>query len=349
MTALDKTALTRLHSIIADAREVVIATHTHPDGDALGSSLGLRNFLDSPGRKATVLLPDPIPDTLAFIPSGRDMENILICSEDSGKCREAAASCDLIVCLDFNHPRRSEGLEGIITGAGCTKILIDHHQDPARDQFDLVFSECEISSACELLYHILLTFPGIDGDASRLPKETAEDLLTGMTTDTNNFANSVYPSTFTMASELIAAGVDRDRILSDIYNNYREERFRALGHLLLNKLTITDDGVAYMVLTAEEIRRFDIREGDTEAFVNQPLGMAKVRMSIFLKEQADYFRVSIRSKKGTSANRCSRLHFNGGGHEQASGGRLYIGKDIKTPEDAPAYIETVTHKFLSNE
>ena len=165
----------------------------------------------------------------------------------------------------------------------------------------------------------------------------------------DNFNNSVYPSTFNMASELIAMGVDRDKILFNLFNQFGENRLRLLGTMLKDLLTITPDGVAYMVLDAETLKKFQIDEGDTEGFVNMPLSIKNVRMSLLLKEDGDRVRVSIRSKKGTSANRCSRLHFNGGGHENAAGGRLYIPQDIRNITEAGAYIEKHTHLFFTDE
>jgi phosphoesterase RecJ-like protein len=166
--------------------------------------------------------------------------------------------------------------------------------------------------------------------------------MTGMTTDTNNFANSVYPSTLIMASTLLAVGVDRDYILSRLYNQYSESRLRLMGHMMKDLLRITEDGAAYIILDLKTQREYDIKEGDTEGFVNMPLSVADVRMSLLLKEDVDRIRVSIRSKKGTSANRCARLHFNGGGHENAAGGRLSIPID-----EVEEYIKEHVHTYLT--
>jgi phosphoesterase RecJ-like protein len=227
------------------------------------------------------------------------------------------------------------------------KILIDHHLNPAREAFDLVFSETDISSASELLYHILMETVKIGHDASMLPPAAARALMTGMTTDTNNFANSTYPSTFRMASALLATGVDRDEILSRLYNQYGENRLRVLGHMMKDLLTITEDGVAYMVLDKATLRHYNVGEGDTEGFVNMPLSIAEVRMSFLIKEDDDRVRVSIRSKKGTSANTCARLYFNGGGHENAAGGKLNMPADITDITEAAGYIERTTHEFFT--
>jgi phosphoesterase RecJ-like protein len=173
--------------------------------------------------------------------------------------------------------------------------------------------------------------------------------MTGMTTDTNNFANSVFPSTLRMASELIEAGVDRELIISNLYNQHKESRMRLMGVVLKDLMKITPDGVAYIILNKEILKEYHIEDGDTEGFVNLPLSIAKVKMSIMLKEDGDKVRVSIRSKRGISANRCSKLHFNGGGHENAAGGRLYMPRDIKNIEDAASYIEEHTHTFMTCE
>ena len=170
-----------------------------------------------------------------------------------------------------------------------------------------------------------------------------------MTTDTNNFANSTYPSTLQMASELLAAGVDRQEILSGLYNSYRENRFRFMGEYLSDKLTITPYGLAYAVITTEDLERYDIREGETEGFVNMPLGIAEVRMSIFLRQEGNLFRVSVRSKQGVSANRCATMYFNGGGHENASGGRLAIPQDVESAGAAREYIERSCSEFFSKD
>ena len=199
--------------------------------------------------------------------------------------------------------------------------------------------------------------PDIKGDASRIPALAAASLMTGMTTDTNNFANSVFPSTLAMASGLLAAGVNRDRILQDLYNSYRENRLRMEGYLLHENMKITPEGVAYMIVDKKLASEFNIREGETEGFVNMPLAIGKVGMSIFLKEDGEgFFRVSVRSKKGISANKCATRYFHGGGHERASGGRLFFSRtdgvpaDINAPGEAESYIvRSVAEFFKSGE
>jgi phosphoesterase RecJ-like protein len=251
-------------------------------------------------------------------------KDIRIYSEDNKAATDAIAQADTIICLDFNALHRTDNLCSHLESSNSCKILIDHHLFPDLESFDIAFTEPEISSASELLYQILMAMPQISNDASRLPHAAATALMTGMTTDTNNFANSVYPSTLTMASTLLAAGVDRDYILDQLLNQYSEMRLRLMGHMMKDLLTITEDGAAYMILDKKTQNKYQVKEGDTEGFVNMPLSIAGVRMSLLLKEDTDRIRVSIRSKKGTSANRCACLYFNGGGHENAAGGRLNI-------------------------
>ena len=335
-----------LHGIIAGSSVITVVSHTHPDGDAVGSCLAFRSFLRQQGKDAEVVLPDSPGEVLMFLEGA---ETMTIASENREKAAERFSSSDLLVCLDFNKADRTGCLEEEVDSFHGHKVMIDHHLSPDRESFDLVISRCGISSTAELLYWVLMALPETCGDASRLPHDAAEALMTGMTTDTNNFANSVYPSTLMMASDLLEAGVDRDRIISMIFNRHRENRLRAMGWLLKDEMTITENGVAYMILTSDTVRRFGLKDGDTEGFVNLPLAIGKVRMSILVKADGDRgFRISIRSKEGTSANSCAKTYFHGGGHELAAGGRLRCPEDIPATDraSAAAYIEKVTAEFF---
>ena len=347
---IDANKINQLANLIEKAAEISVITHMKPDGDAMGSSLAMYHFLTSFTKcDVRIVLNDRYPANLAFLVDETILPHIIVYGENPEAAVQRISSSDLIICLDFNAFHRTDRLEESLTEASSKKVLIDHHLFPDLEHFTLAFSTQEISSASELLFHILKAMPQCDGKASNLPMKAAEALMTGMTTDTNNFNNSVYPSTFSMASELIAIGVDRDRILFNLFNRFGENRLRLLGTMLKDLLTITEDGVAYMVLDKEIQERYQINEGDTEGFVNMPLSIDKVRMSFLLKEDGDRVRVSIRSKKGTSANRCSRLHFNGGGHENAAGGRLNIPSDIQDIREAGKYVEKHTHIYLTEE
>ena len=347
---IDAFKIDRLAELTQLASRIAVVTHLKPDGDAMGSSLAMYRFLkEFCSGEVHIVLNDRYPESLSFMVSPEEENDILTYNEDNIAASDYIAGTDLIICLDFNAFHRTENLEPLLLESTCKKILIDHHLFPDTGHFEVVFSTPEISSASELLFHILKAMPQCRGKASSLPLKAAEALMTGMTTDTNNFNNSVYPSTFNMASELIAMGVDRDRILFNLFNQFGENRLRLLGEMLKDLMKITPDGVAYIVLDKEILNRYHVNEGETEGFVNMPLSIKEVRMSLLLKEDGDRVRVSIRSKKGTSANRCARRHFNGGGHENAAGGRLYIPQDIKDISEAGEYIERHTHIFFNEE
>lgn len=337
--------ISRLHALTKDAERVAIVAHTHPDGDAIGSACALCAFLQSLGKEACVILPDSVDQTLKFMT--QDVVP-LVWTDDPASAAAIISSRDLLFCLDCNAWDRTAGMAEALSGAKAAKVLIDHHLGPDTEAFDLCFSKSDISSASELLYWILLTFPEVGADASKLPEAAARSLMTGMTTDTNNFANSVFPTTFEMAADLIAAGVDRDAILASLYNNYHERRFRLMGHMLKDVMTITPEGAACMILRKDDRQAYGVNEGETDGFVNLPLGIGSVRMSIFLKEDEGHYRVSIRSRKDLAINQFAKDCFHGGGHAQASGGKLYWPADIPGPDAAESYVLAALKDFLKN-
>ena len=344
MEGLKPSDTARLSSCLDKAGRVTVVSHTHPDGDAVGSSAALFHFLaQARGKDAMVILPDPPSDTLTFLCAG---DNTIIANAEPQKAKDRIAESDLIILIDANTFQRTEQLEAPLRASTAVKVLIDHHVEPDSDAFSLVFSKQDISSACELLFWILMEMPEIKADAARLPAATATAIMAGMTTDTNNFANSVFPTTLQMASKLLAAGVDRDALLESLYNCYRENRVRVMGFLQSQCMRITPQGAAYMIAFKDILDRFDVHEGETEGLVNVPLAIKKVRISIFLKEAEGHFRVSIRSKEGTSARNLAVKYFHGGGHEKASGGKLFFPEDIPSPAFAAEYIEKVTEEYL---
>ena len=333
--------LAQFKGMLDGASKVAVLGHTHPDGDAIGSTTALCVCLrDLLGKAPIVIYPDTPADNLLFIPDAGIP--CIFADKSPADALSAIEGSDTVILLDCRSFSRTEQLGDPCRKASARKILIDHHLDPQEDEFDLVFSTPDISSASELLYWILT---GIFG--RNLPEKAREAILTGMTTDTNNFANSVFPSTMKMASELIADGTDRDKILNLIYNCYRENRIRLMGYMQCSEMKILPEGVAYMVLTKEIQERFGYREGETEGLVNVPLSIGTVRMSILATEKDGLFRVSVRSKKGTSAQNLAVQFFRGGGHENAAGGKILIGEDVPSPADVPTYIENSVKTFFA--
>ena len=343
---IDTEGIRKLDALLESGKAVTVTAHTHPDGDALGSVSALVSYLrERRGKDAVAVLPDSPAATVRFIVP--DSVPLLCHDMEPEACLARIAASDLLVLLDCNGFSRTEPLQEACEASPAPKVLIDHHIGPDRDRFDAVFSTPDVSSASELLYYILLELPDIGRDAGRLPADAARALLTGMTTDTNNFANSVYPGTFRMAADLIAAGVDREAVLAELYNRYRENRVRVMGYLQYEDMRITPEGLAFIIATRDILDRFGVKKGETEGLVNVPLAIDRVKMSILLKQEEDHFRVSIRSKKGWSARDCAVRHFHGGGHENASGGKLFWPGDIAAPEEAAAYLEQVSRDCLS--
>lgn len=342
---IDIEGIRRLNALLERSATVTVAAHTHPDGDALGSASALVSYLRSNrGKDAAFVLSDAPAATVRFIVPE---EVPLLCHDrEPQACLDRIAASDLVILLDGNGFSRTEGLQEAFEASPAPKVLIDHHLFPERERFDVVFSTPDISSTCELLYYVFLALPDIGNDARKLPAASARTLFTGMTTDTNNFGNSVYPSTFRMASGLLETGVDRDAILDDLYHRYRENRVRAMGYLQYENLRITPEGLAYIIATRADLDRFGVEEGETEGLVNIPLSIDRVKMSILLKEEGGLFRVSIRSKKGWSARDCADRFFHGGGHENAAGGKLRWPADIAAPEAAAAFLESVSKACL---
>ena len=344
MQAVSQENIRAFREAIQQSTRIAVVGHTHPDGDALGSCTALSLWLAGRGKAVSCIFPDTPADNLLFILSPK--VNYVYGDAHAAAARKALEACELLIQLDCNQFSRTEGLAPFLEASSAQKILIDHHLNPDRESFDIVFSTPEISSASELLYWVLKAAEGDTLGPLGLGMTIGTALMAGMTTDTNNFANSVFPSTFQMASELIAAGVNRDALLQQLYSSYRENRVRLMGYMQYEGLKVLPEGAAYMILTKEIMTRFDLREGESEGLVNVPLSIGAVKMSVLLKEDDGHFRVSVRSKKGTSAQQLAVRFFHGGGHENASGGKLFIGPDIANAQAAEAYVLNALKTFL---
>lgn len=350
MDFIRKENIQTLEQWIARATRPVVLGHTHPDGDALGATAALALYLRGLDKDAAIVFPDSPADNLRFILPAH--VPCLFQDTDPDAAVQRIQQADLIFLVDANAFSRIEGLQDAASASSAPKVLMDHHLNPDLDSFGLAFTTPDISSASEVVYWILkeLLEEGVVAQTSGHPRpdnrEVWDSLMIGMTTDTNNFANSVFPSTFRMASELIEAGVDRDALLQQIYWSYRENRVRLMGYMQSEELHVLPNGTAYMILTKDIQERFDMLDGESEGLVNVPLAIKKVKLSVLLKEDDGHFRVSARSKKGTSAQQLARQYFHGGGHENAAGGKLFIGQDIASAQAASAYVEQVLKAFL---
>ena len=336
-----------LEAILKDASDIVLIGHFNPDGDALGSVTAAYHYLKARGKHPRMIIPSPYPENMSFLEPDDPRDRMVICENDMETARRLVAEADAIICLDLNRLSRTEYLEQDILDSKAAKVLVDHHIKAEHERFDLAIATVDVSSTCELLFSIIMAMPDVAGDVSRIGLRCAESLYVGMMTDTNNFSNSVYPGTFEMASKLIARGVDKDSLQEKVLSCYSVSRTRLMGHLIKDKMTILPQfGAAYMILTNEEKNQYDFQAGDSEGFVNIPLTISSVKVSAFFTENYDgnYIRVSLRSKGEINVNRLAVNHFNGGGHRNASGGRLYIPVD-----EIPAYFENALKLWAEEE
>ena len=299
------------------ADKIVIVSHVSPDGDAIGSSLGLAQFLDSQGKTVNVIVPNAFPDFLKWMPGSKD---ILLYDRYKEFADKLINEADIICCLDFNSLKRIEEMADSVATSPARKILIDHHLYP-EDFCRIVISHPEISSTSELVFRLICRM----GYFSDISREGAECIYTGMMTDTGGFTyNSNNREIYFIISELLSKGIDKDDIYRKVYNTYSESRLRLMGYVLSNMKVYREYNSALISLTKEEQGKFDYIKGDSEGFVNIPLSIKNVRFSCFLREDTErrIIKISLRSVGTFPCNKLAAEFFNGGGHLNASGGEF---------------------------
>lgn len=317
------------------AERIVIVSHVGPDGDAIGSSLGLWHFLNSQDKIANVIVPNAFPDFLKWMPGSKD---ILLYDHYKEFADQLIAEADAICCLDFNAIHRIDAMGAAVLASPARKILIDHHLHP--EEFSkIIISHPEISSTSELVFRLICRM----GYFSDISKEGAECIYTGMMTDTGGFTyNSNNREIYFIISELLSKGIDKDAIYRKVYNTYSESRLRLMGYILSQMKVYPDYRAALISLTKNEQGKFDYVRGDSEGFVNIPLSIKGVIFSCFLREDTEkpMIKVSLRSVGTFPCNQLASEFFNGGGHLNASGGEFY-----GTMEEAKAVLEQALEKF----
>ncbi len=295
-----------------------IVTHVSPDGDALGSSLGLYHFLTAYGKdNVTVIVPNEFPAFYRWMPGTKD---IVVHEKYPDFAEQLLHEADVIFCLDFNEPKRVEKLAGPLLAADGRRVLIDHHLNPA-DFCRVVMSYPEMSSTSEMVFRLICRM----GFFSMIDKNTATCIYTGMMTDTGAFTyNSNKPEIYSIISELIKKGIDKDWIYRHVNQVYSEPRLRMMGYVLYEKMKVYHElRTALITLSSEELGRFHHCPGDTEGFVNLPLSIKNVDFSVFIREDRDYIKISLRSVGDFPCNQFAAKYFNGGGHKNASGGEFH--------------------------
>lgn len=324
----------QLKDLLVLPKEIVIVSHRNPDGDAIGSSLGLAGYLKKLHHNVKVIFPSEYPSNYNFI---KDVQLSTIFDLEPDKARQIIDQSDVIFCLDFNGLDRVDKLGESIQFAKGKKVLIDHHLDP-EPFADIMFSDIAASSTCELVFQVIDQL----GDRSKIDPVIGECLFTGMITDTGSFRYNTRPETYETAAILKRIGVDDYWLANKIFNAQKERHLRLLGHCLANRMEIMDDyGVGIMWLNKKDYVDFDIQRGDTEGIVNYMLMIKDVKIAALILEQPTIIKISLRSKDDVSVQEIAQKYFNGGGHKNASGGGVYASlKDViyKLKKVIPEYL-----------
>lgn len=301
------------------ADKIVIVSHVSPDGDAIGSSLGLWHFLNSQDKTVHVIVPNAFPDFLKWMPGAKE---VILYNRYKEFADKLIMEADVICCLDFNVLSRIDEMEEIVRVSPGRKMIVDHHLYPG-DFARIVISHPQISSTSELVFRLICQL----GNFSDITKEAAECIYTGMMTDTGGFTyNSNDREIYLIIGELLSKGIDKDEIYRKVFNTHSEGRLRLMGYVLYEKMQVFPQfNAALITLTREEQKKFEYKKGDTEGFVNMPLSMKGICFSVFLREdtEKDMIKVSLRSVGTFPCNEVATEFFNGGGHLNASGGEFY--------------------------
>ncbi|MBQ7631776.1 MAG: DHH family phosphoesterase [Paludibacteraceae bacterium] len=350
---LDLAKVEEAKGLIAQAKRIVIFTHIAPDGDAMGSSLAMKGWLENTeyriqstdlnSQQVTVITPNACPEFLAWLPGAKD---VLVYEGHEKEADQVIAEADMHICLDFNEPKRIGPVGERIMLNNCPKIMIDHHLNPS-DFATIAFSYPHATSTCELVYRFIAA---VSRQSSAISRQIAICLYTGLMTDTGNFAfNSNNPDIYEMIADLLRAGINKDEIYDAVFNQYSPDRLRLIGYALHRKLQLfPEHHLALIALSDEELQRFNYKAGDTEGLVNMPLQISDVYYSVFMREQPPkpgtslpVIKISFRSQGDRPVNIMAHEVFGGGGHANASGGDYIgsLGRAIRTfLKHYPSYL-----------
>ena len=321
---------------------ILVVAHENPDGDAMGSAIGLANVLQNIGHVASVVSPNDYPSFLKWFSSPIC---ILLYDRDKKKVKKLLEKTDLIVCVDFNEFKRVGIFQKRLLSFEGKKILIDHHPNPSYF-CDITISEPHYSSTSELVFDILKR----TGFSEYIDGESAEALYTGILTDTGSFSHNISnPNTFEVVAGLMQYGINTGKIQSNVYHNFSADRMKFLGYCLNEKMMVFPEyRSAVISISKEEQDLFNFETGDTEGFVNYPLSIKNIVFSAFFIEKEGLVKASFRSKGSFPANRFSSEHYNGGGHLNAAGGESYLSLP-ETLSNFAQLLEQYKHLLIETE
>lgn len=308
--------ISQFYPLLSQPKQIVITMHQKPDGDAMGSTLGLYHFLHNRGHQVTVISPTNWADFLEWLPG---IERVINFEGYREKCLGILDKADILFCLDFNIFHRTKHLAPFLASAKAVKVLIDHHEQPDEPNFDYGISDTGKSSTCEMVYDFIVEA----GGREELTQDIATCLYTGTMTDTGSFRfPSTKASVHRMVAELKETGFDHSQVHNHIYDNFLESRLRFIGFALLNRMEVLYEyNTAIMYIHQADLQKYHIKTGDTEGLVNYLLTIKGIRFGAIVIDRTEERKWSFRSKGGFDVNQFARNHFEGGGHANASGGR----------------------------
>lgn len=313
-----------LRELITLPRNVAIVSHRNPDGDAIGSALAMRHYLEQYGHKVHVLFPSKYPEEFETLQGAGDS---LIWDISTEECKQVLVKKELFVLLDFNAWNRIDRMGEFMRQLPAKVLMIDHHLYP-EPIADFMYSEPEAGSTCEMVYR----FIGALGDGQKVNPKVGEAIMTGLITDTGSFKHATNPDTLRIAADLIERGVDMTAVQDRIFNSQKERNLRLLGHCLTHRMEILPEYKTGIIwLTKRDYDDFSIKRGDTEGIVNYLLTLKDVRLAVFVHNQPTVVKLSLRSKGDLDVQDICRKHFNGGGHKNAAG--AYSFESLKSTLD----------------
>jgi len=308
--------ISEIFPLLSEPKKIAITFHQKPDADAMGSGLGLYNFLIQFGHTVTVISPTNWAGFLSWMPGAKKVLDFEMQNE---KALNALKEAEWLFCLDFNVLSRARNMEPVIADLKCIKILIDHHQQPQTEVFDYGISDTEKSSTAEMVFDFIIN----SGHAEKINIEVSECLYAGVMTDTGSFRfNSTSADVHRMVAKLKQTGFNHSQVHENLFDNFMESRFRFFGNTLLNRMEIFYEyNTALIAIPQRDLIKYNVKTGDTEGLVNFPLSIKGIKLAAVIIDRGDERKSSFRSKGGFDVNTFARKYFNGGGHFNAAGGR----------------------------
>jgi bifunctional oligoribonuclease and PAP phosphatase NrnA len=301
-----------LKHLLAIPKNIAIFSHRNPDGDAIGSSLAMRHYLEQYGHTVHVFFPSDYPSDFSYL---HGVEDALIWDIHTDECKLVLPKKEVFIFLDFNAMSRIDKLAEVIKNVPGKRIMIDHHlyPDPIAD---FMFSDSSASSTCEMVYQFINAM----GDNLKINPKVGDAIYTGIITDTGSFRHATNASIFRIVADLIEHGVNDTAIQDFIFNSQKEKNLRLLGHCLANRMEYYPEYRTAMIwLSKKDYEDFEIGRGDTEGIVNYMLSIRDVKLAAFIHNQPTIVKLSLRSKGDLDVQEICKKHFNGGGHKNASG------------------------------